>query len=227
VLLEPGGKAMLEIVALVIGGILTLVVAFVLWRIVATIAASQRRTDRILAEIAPVTEALQGGREPSNEHIQRFAAEPSTRNMLLEALREHRREELFPREYATAEAMAESDLCFWLCHPNELQQPPDEIECMGRFTRTLQPSALSGSYYLFRFRVKPPHWAADDGWMAGVAGPHVEGQEPEPAAPGTFSTFYAYDSKTPDAHVDEVHAIMVARAVYADLADGTTTAANG
>ena len=210
---------MLWTVALVIGGLLALFVVFVIWRIVATVAASERRTERILAEIAPVTEALEAGREPAGADIERFAAEPSTRNSLLETLREHRREELFPREYASAEAIAESDLCFWLCHPNELQQAPDEIELMGRFTRTLEPSRVRGDYYLFRFRVKAPHWAADDGWMAGVAGPHVEGRAPAPASRGTFSTFYAYDSKSPDAHVDEVHGIMVAKAVYEDLAE--------
>ncbi len=216
---------MLWTVALFVVGILALGVAFVVWRVVATVAASQRRTERILAEIAPVTEALEAGREPAGEDLERFAAEPRTRNSRLEALREHRREALFPRQYASAEAIAESDLCFWLCHPNELQQAPDEIEWMGRFTRTLEPSALRGDYFLFRFRVKPPHWAADDGWMAGVAGPHVESREAAPASPGTFSTFAAYDARTPDAHVDEVHAIMVAQGVYVDL-NGDDSARN-
>jgi len=221
-----GGIGMLATLGLVIGGILALALAFVGWRLWATIQGSQRRTERILAEIAPVTDALESGREPSYEDVERAAAEPSTRNTLREALREHRREELFPREYASAEAMAESDLSFWLCHPNELQQAPDEMELMGRFTRTLEPSALRGTFYLFRYRVKPPHWAADDGWMAGVAGPHIEGQEPSAISPCTFSTFYAWDSKTPEEHVDDVHGIMLAKGVYAELAENAEDPAN-
>lgn len=210
---------MLGTIGIIIGSLLALFVGWVSWRIVATVLASQRRTELVLAEIARVTDALDRGVEPSAEDVQRYASHPRTRNVLLEALQEHGREELFPRQYATAEAMAESDLCLWLCHPNELQSSPDEIELIGRFSRTLEPSTLGGTYYLFRFRVKEPHWAADEGWMAGVAGPHIEGEQPAPTARGTFSQLDPYESRSPDDHVDVVHRLMVAKGVYADLTD--------
>ena len=208
---------MLGTVLLVLGGIVALIVAFVIWRIVATVMGSQARTDEILAEIRSVAEALEAGRDPSREEIARFAAQPRTRNVLLETLQEAGRADLFPGEYATPERMAESDLVFWLCHPNELQAAPDEIEYMGKHSRALEPSRRTGDYYLFRFRVKAPHWAADEGWMAGVAGPHVTGEKPAPAARGTFSDLAPYDSRTPEAHVDTVHEIMVQQGVYAEL----------
>lgn len=200
-----------------LGVLLALVAGFVLWRIVATVLASQRRTDAIMAEIRSVTSVLEQGRPPRTEDIHTYAARPDTRNTLLETLHEHGQEALFPSEYATAQAIAESDLVFWLCHPNELQAPPDEIEWIGAFRRTLEPGRRTGTYHLFRYRVKPPHWAAPDGWMAGVAGPHLDGEEPPPAAPGTFSRFEAWDSRTPDEHVDATHQLMLQKGVYTDL----------
>ncbi len=194
-----------------------LFVAFVIWRIAAAVMGSHRRTEAILREIAPVTEALERGAEPSASDLARFAEQPRTRNLLLEALQEKGRESLFPEAYASAEAIAESDLVFWLCHPNELQQAPDETEFIGRFARELGRSGRRGCYYLFRYRVKEPHWAAADGWMAGVAGPYLEGEAPSPAAPGTFSDFAAFDARTPDEHVEAVHRIMEAKGVYEDL----------
>lgn len=210
---------MLQTVLLLVGGVLGLLVLFVIWRVAATVLASHRRTEEILAEIRTVTDALLEGREPSTEEIRRFAASARTRNSLLEALRAHDREALFPGEYTTGEAIAESDLVFWLCHPNELQAAPDEIELVGRFSRQLEPSRRSGEYHLFRYRVKPPHWAADDGWMAGVAGPYLQGETQTLAASGTFSDFARFDSRPPAGHVDAVHQIMVEKGVYADLDD--------
>lgn len=203
----------------IVGVLFALVAGFILWRIFATVAASQHRTEAVLAEIQEITTALEEGRTPPTDEIQTYAARPDTRNTLLETLQHHGQGELFPREYATAEAMAESDLVFWLCHPNELQSAPDEIEWMGAFERRLEPSQRSGTYHLFRYRVKPPHWAADDGWMAGVAGPHIAGEEPAPASRGTFSRFEGWDSRTPDDHVDAVHEIMLQKDVYEDLDD--------
>ncbi|MCI0624687.1 MAG: hypothetical protein L0387_24085 [Acidobacteria bacterium] len=64
-----------------------------------------------------------------------------------------------------------------------------------------QPS----DYFVFRFRMKAPHWAAKDGWAAGVAGPYMTAGEPCPDAAGTFSQFEAYDSRSPEEHVKFIH----------------------
>jgi hypothetical protein len=64
-------------------------------------------------------------------------------------------------------------------------------------------------YYLFRFRTKEPHWAAKDGWIAGVSGPYLRKDEPttEPLG-GTFSTFTKWDAKTPEEHVGDIRELM-------------------
>jgi len=50
-----------------------------------------------------------------------------------------------------------------------------------------------------------PHWAAKDGWMAGVAGGFARRDQPTTVAGGnTFSSFAAWDSQTPEGHVGEV-----------------------
>jgi hypothetical protein len=133
-----------------------------------------------------------------------------TRKVLYEVLAEHDQIELFPQEQRTWEALAEADLVAWLCHPNELGAPPDEIE----LTKQLPvPGEAAGShrYFLFRYRTHAPHWAAGDGWMAGVAGPYDVEKEPEPHASGTFSRFEAYDSRTPEEHVEVTHRLVVER----------------
>ena len=171
---------MMSVLVLLLALGVGLVVAFVVWRLIASIRGSHRRTGRILQEINPVMEALGDGQDPSNQDLVRFASHPRTRNTLLLVLQEHGKEGLFPQEYRTAKAIAEGDLVFWLCHPNELQSAPDEIELIGKFPKELGSPVGRVDYYLFRFRVTPPHWAADDGWMAGVAGPYREGQTVQP-----------------------------------------------
>ena len=64
-------------------------------------------------------------------------------------------------------------------------------------------------YYVFRFRTYPPHWMAEDGWLAGVAGPFLRKDAPSTTAYGeTFSTFEPWDSATPEEHVGEIHDII-------------------
>jgi hypothetical protein len=159
---------------------------------------------KLRARIAPVTEALERGDTPAAESLLSFAKDRVTRKVLYDSLAEHDKVELFPQEHRTWEAFAEADLVAWLCHPNELGAPPDEIELTMQLPA---PGDAEGPnrYFLLRFRTHPPHWAAGDGWMAGVAGPYDVEKEPEPHALGTFSRFGAYDSRRPEEHVEATH----------------------
>ena len=57
-------------------------------------------------------------------------------------------------------------------------------------------------YYVFRFRVEDPHWAAHHGWMAGIAGPYRVKEKPTPKGLGeTFSQFEPADECSPEEHV--------------------------
>jgi len=83
-------------------------------------------------------------------------------------------------------AMAEADMVAWLAYPTELGDRPDQIELL----RTIESDTSDGpcDLFVFRFRVREPHWAADRGWMIGVAGPYLRSQQPTPRGLGfTFS----------------------------------------
>jgi len=174
---------------------------------------------RIAAKLAPVHAAMNGGTKPDAALVARLAADPDVRNTLYNELREKGMQDIFPAEFRTFEAHAESELVYWLCHPNELQQPPDQIELMKVVTMPSGTSLGDVDYYLFRFSVNPPHWAADEGWMAGVAGPYIKGHPLDEQGTGaTFSEFEAYEALTPERHVQYYHERAAARGLYEELA---------
>jgi hypothetical protein len=117
--------------------------------------------------------------------------------VLHDVLTESGKVSLFPKEFLTWETMAEADLVKWLCHPNELGAPPDEMELMAKLPAPGQPGLHC---FVFRYRMQPPHWRASDGWTAGVAGPFDLAQTPVPHGRGTFSRFEAFDARTPEEH---------------------------
>jgi hypothetical protein len=190
-----------------VGGLAGLVALFIVWRLYATIAGGRRAYRVRMARIAPVIEALDAGRDPGEADLVTFARDRRTRQVLYDALEHHDKLALFPKEFLTWDAFAEADLVGWLGHPNELGAAPDEIELMA----TLPAPRAQGHYFLFRYRTLAPHWAAGDGWMAGVAGPYDLTAVPRPFGPGTFSRFEAYDSRTPEEHVEVTHRVVVER----------------
>ena len=73
-------------------------------------------------------------------------------------------------------------------------------------------------YFLFRFRVRAPHFAADRGWMAGACGPFPsEPRIPETEPTATFSELTPFDEKSPEAHVHIVHQSAVNHGAIKDL----------
>ena len=183
-------------------GVLGLVALVGAWLVYAAVAGSRRAYEAQLSRIAPVTQALGAGQDPSEQDLVTFASDRGTRRILFEVLEQQGKLHLFPRQFLTWEGMAEADLAAWLTHPNELGSVPDEMELVGKVRA---PSgAAETQYFVFRFRAKPPHWAARDGWLAGVAGPYDVSQAPRPYGSGTFSRFESFDGKTPEQHVAAV-----------------------
>jgi hypothetical protein len=140
------------------------------------------------------------GKEPPHEPLKEIAQSSETRNWVYRGLAELDRLDLFPTEYATPEAFAEAEMVDWLTYPTQLGCVPDEIELMAVIPENHEAGA--GESYVFRFRTLPPHWAAKEGWMAGVAGPFllVESPSPDPRG-GTFSTFAGWDEYSPEEHL--------------------------
>jgi hypothetical protein len=182
------------------------------WMIVRTARITLRSMTALQARIEPVLAPLREGRTPSPDQIHALAASADTRSLLHRALRDMKREDLFPPQYATAEALAESDLVVWLWHDNELGARPDGIEHVKTIERPEGAPGSPGRYLLFRFRTDPPHWAADSGWMAGVAGPYFEGDEAfEAPHARVFSKFEKFESRSPEEHVEAMVQMMKAK----------------
>jgi hypothetical protein len=139
------------------------------------------------------------GRAVPADALARAAASPEVRAPLYDALARRKHPELFPVKYATQDALAESAMVTWLAGPTELGRAPDAIERMK--TVGIDTPEGPADLYLFRFRTGAPHWAAADGWLAGIAGPFPHGDRPTTHAPGTFSDFERWESREADEHV--------------------------
>jgi hypothetical protein len=161
-----------------------------------------RRAGRSMAKINAAVARLDSDPDAARLEMGRLAANPELRSTLYSTLASNGKSEHFPGEFLNQEALAESDLVFWLCHPNELQVAPDEIQLMARISKTLPDEAGPARFFVFRFRVNTPHWASERGWMAGIAGPYSPGGDLQTHARGTFSELAPYDSLTPADHVD-------------------------
>ena len=179
------------------------VVGFVLL-VLNAILASARQKKQTRAKLAPVIDAIDAGREPDPAAVRSLAADPVTRNALYDAMAGAGKAALFPPEFRTRQAYAESDLVYWLAHPNELRKAPDQIQLAQ--VVTMAGDAGPVEYYLFRFRMNEPHFAASKGWMAGVSGPYARGGGVPGEAPGgTFSELEPFDARTPQDHVRLFH----------------------
>jgi hypothetical protein len=150
---------------------------------------------------------LRAGLEVGEADLVEVAASAEVRNWLWRELEGMGRSDLFPAAYATQAALAEGEMVDWLVYPTELARVPDEIQLMAVIPQLLDEG--EAEFYVFRYRTLPPHWAAEDGWMAGVAGPFFTAQSPSPEAyGGTFSTFEAWGSKSAEEHLQAVRGLL-------------------
>jgi hypothetical protein len=152
-----------------------------------------------------VVSLLRLGKPVDKKHLGQIAGSAEMRRWLFIRLKELGKSSIYPEKFRTQAAFAEADMVNWLIYPTELDRAPDEIELMKIVSVDTGLKDGIYDYYLFRFRTKPPHWAAKDGWMAGVSGPYLRKDEPTTEALGeTFSTFAKWDTKTPDEHVGNI-----------------------
>src|SRR5262249_684251 len=152
---------------------------------------------------------LRLGKDVSSKDVADVAASAEMRNVLYDALQKYKKTELFPPKYRNQAAFAESDMVNWLIYPTELARVPDEIELMKVVPIDTGFEGGIYDYYLFRFRTKEPHWAAKDGWIAGVSGPFARNDAPTTKALGhTFSEFAKWDSKKPEEHVGDTQELL-------------------
>jgi hypothetical protein len=174
----------------------------------AILAEASKLKDARLAFFAAAS-LLRLGQSVDAAILEHVAASAEARSLLFDELKRQRKAHLFPAQWATQKAFAEADMVNWLTYPTELGRAPDEIELMKVVSEDFGAPDGVLDWYLFRFRTKPPHWSAKDGWMAGIAGPFKKAEEPSTRSYGdTFSTFTHWDSKTPAQHVADVRDLM-------------------
>jgi hypothetical protein len=141
------------------------------------------------------------GTSVSFQVISRVASNASCRKHLYSSLRELGKLDRFPVEFANQSALAEADMVNWLLYPTELDSAPDEIELLT--TVELPEGDDVSDLYVFRYRKHPPHSAAEQGWMIGIAGPYLRSEQPTPDGLGaTFSRMESEDSKTLAEHIE-------------------------
>jgi hypothetical protein len=191
----------MKIVLIIAGSVVLLIAILVAWLYFVFVAASKRNSDALNATINPAMKTIvSGGIAPTGE-IGRLAAAPTTRSYFFRVLKGAGHGDLFPSEYSAPALLAESDLVRWLTHPNELNAAPDEIALVKEIDRTDGIPPRKCKFYVFKFRTLPPHWAAKDGWMVGVAGPYWDGEETSTPPPGVFSRFEPLDALSPEEHL--------------------------
>ena len=95
-------------------------------------------------------------------------------------LEKHGKKELFPKELATEEYLAKSDMVHWLTYPTELGKAPDKIEYVGKVKYLFKKEV----YHVFKFTSDSDNLGDDlkNKWLIGWAS--TEG--------GTFSNFDEY-----------------------------------
>ncbi len=139
----------------------------------------------------------------AQDEIIQYAKNLSTREILFDLLIEYDRAELFPKEFYTIEKGAEAHLAYWLDFPTELDSCPDELKLVKKVI--IERENQNMCYYVFKFRVFEPHWAAKDGWMLGVVGPYFDNSEPYDFATATYSRFKRLATISPEKEAKWVH----------------------
>ncbi|QEF98034.1 hypothetical protein Mal15_20810 [Stieleria maiorica] len=160
------------------------IVAFVVWRYTSVARGARKRDQQLFMLVDPIAEKLAAGDSPSPKQIEGLASLPQIRGFLYELLKHFERLDLFPEKFRDEIAQAETRLAYWMMHPNELQEAPDEIELVETVTRTIGNESCR--FHVFKFTMPDGHWAGDD-WLLGLAGPYIDGQPPYTGIAGAFS----------------------------------------
>jgi hypothetical protein len=203
----------MEIVVISVGGVFALLFLFIGWRNFKSNRNSLKREKKLLDRLIPLLKKLEVDELPSQDLVDELAEDPFTRDRLYFILSENDLAQFFPEKYLNHEAAAESALVYWLNHGNELGESPSEIIFTEKVSRFIESQKAEGEYYVFKFKESDPPENAPE-WMVGIAGPYIPSEPPYTYAPGTFSTFEDYHSKSPDEHVDWLHSMMTEKGAY-------------
>jgi hypothetical protein len=173
------------IVLWIIGGLMVLIGAFVVYRLLAIRRARIEQHELRNQRLEPILVKIRTGVQIHAEDVVPLAYDIRSRCATYEFLEVSGKLSLFPQELITFEKAAEGRLANWLEFPTELDTVPDAIEHMERVTVLFDGHDVY--YHVFKYMTKEPHWAAKDGWMLGVVGPYFAHSSPYDLPSATFS----------------------------------------
>jgi hypothetical protein len=160
-----------------------------------------------------VLEMARSGSIVADERVALIARDPEARAVLVEGLGALGRQFAVPPAVNDERSLAEAELVRWLASETQLGVAPDDVEHRGCLAAP--PQWGQGVVHVFAFRVRPPHWSAERGWMVGAVGPYDPSTELHPRRREGFAAFSLYlpeDGDTLGAHV-----LDMAEALAADL----------
>lgn len=158
--------------------------AFIWWRYTSVRRGARKRDEKILLLLDPISERLSRKEVVTESEIRDLAGQRHVRVLLFQMLSYFGATDLFPEELLDAGAQAEALLAYWMMHPNELQEPPEQLEREAVVRRVIH--GHEAQFYVLRFRMRSGHWAGSD-WLLGVAGPFFDAVAPFAGPAGAFS----------------------------------------
>jgi hypothetical protein len=152
-----------------------LLLAF-LWRMLTSVQrGAGQRDQKILPLLDPIAAKLSRKEAASKSEVLDVAKIRHARPLLYQLLSHFGASSLFPTELLSATAQAEALLAYWMMHPNELQEAPEEMQPEEVVRRKID--GQDAEFHVLRYRMRPGHWAGAD-WLLGVAGPFFDGDPP-------------------------------------------------
>jgi hypothetical protein len=170
---------------LILSAICLAVAAFLSWRFTAFARGARQRDAKLFKMLEPLAQKLKNGEIVSAVEVRQLCEKPQLRSFLHDLLYVFYEEspDLFPQEFLSHQEQGVAILSHWMMHPNELQDAPAEIELLETVEREVGKPCR---FFVYRYRMPPGHWAEQDGWLMGLAGPFFAD---DPPFPGTASGF--------------------------------------
>lgn len=169
----------------IIGILAVLLAGFVWWRYTSVRRGADARDARILESLQPVVEKLKRGIAVDASEVALLAESPENRPLLHALLKHYEQLSFFPKEHLTVEAQAKANLSYWMMHPNELGDPPVEVEVVETIPRSLD--GIDGDFVVLRYLMGAEHWTSKNGWMLGLSGPFVASEPPHSGVANGFA----------------------------------------
>jgi len=133
----------------------------------------------------PIADRLANKEPVAPDEIAELIRQPQYRPMLYRLLKHFERLDLFPANALSIQAQGEGVLSYWMMHPNELQDAPCKIEFLEEIEREFRGERVT--FLVFKYEMPSGHWAGDDGWLLGLAGPFTENNVPYSGTAAGFS----------------------------------------